>query len=474
MKKGVLIVLSLLIFLPSFSFLSFAIDQPAFVNSPLPEPVASYSVENGVAHLVFHQIFYELGYPDIYGTGNGPYLVSYDCHYPVSNTVYVTSSAVYSGLASSANNVTYTTEIYRISDGAFMTSNYNSLPYGPLSIYGNNYPNMYVYCGLGRSYSPNATTPYFRIIPSGINEIQSHNLVNPYVNWGVNPAPVSVFHSSLSEPVADQYNRYIVLGSHDSQSAFLYMISFNEIEFEFTSSSTGTRNVSHNGQLWSLTCAISDDDIGIGFLFQPPSTLDQLSYMKFEMMFSKYDLLTGEYLGSQLFGDVQTSASFEIDVSSFFDSPDEYGSICVYGISCFIDGPVYHRFSCIWQTDPDFVTWRASVEDYLDKIYNILNKEVEAEDVTIDSDMSAVEEAESARDDLKVTDENGDPIDAAEQVEVAFSEAASGFGDLSDSIVGINGLINTMFFQHPIVLLPIIVALALGLLVTILGKNKSD
>lgn len=457
MKKVVLIVFSALIFLPSFSFFSYADDLPV-IDTPLDEPVPVYEVVDNSIHITYAYVYLH--------SATQLYVLSvYDAYFPINTHFYVQKSGT--GMFRFDNQPTsgIITD-YFLNDGSILHIDTDVT--GPRlndTISNLNSPNYFKWVWM------NDGTFYYPDNPSFPVETPLKNRIC-YVNWGVRPASLHVFHSSLSEPVADEYNRYIVLGSHDSQSAYLYMISFNEIEFEFTSSSTGTRNVSHNGQLWSLTCAISDDDIGIGFLFQPPSTLDQLSYMKFEMMISKYDLLTGEYLGSQLFGDVQSSSSFEIDVSSFFDSPDEYGSICVYGISCFINGPVYHRFSCIWQTDPDFVSWRQSVEDYLDKIYVILNQD--GEDVTISQDMSAIDEGQSAMNDLKVTDSQGNEIDAAQQVEAAFSEAASGMDNMSSGISSVNNIISDLFFQEPMILIVLIVFLALGLIVTILGKNVTN
>ena len=108
----------------------------------------------------------------------------------------------------------------------------------------------------------------------------------------------------------------------------------------------------------------------------------------------------------------------------------------------------------------------------LEQILDYLTQEIE--EVTINDDMSSFDEMESARDDLQVTDQNGSVVNAADQAEVVFSEAASGLDELSPAVLSVNNFINDFIFGKTILLIPLIVGLALGLIVTILGKNKSD
>lgn len=109
---------------------------------------------------------------------------------------------------------------------------------------------------------------------------------------------------------------------------------------------------------------------------------------------------------------------------------------------------------------------------YLLSIYNLLNETDET--YLIDADTSQLNEMESAKNALVVTDQNGNNVDPAQAAAVGLSEAASQIGSLSTPVQTINGLMQSIVFDKPILLLPLIVGLGLGLMVTILGKNKSD
>ena len=110
--------------------------------------------------------------------------------------------------------------------------------------------------------------------------------------------------------------------------------------------------------------------------------------------------------------------------------------------------------------------------NYLLSIYNLLNETDET--MTIEDDTSGVAAMESAKNDLVVTNAAGQAVDAGDAAAAGLSEAAQQIGEIAQPVGTINQLMQTIVFDKPKLLLPVIVALGLGLMVTILGKNKSD
>lgn len=132
----------------------------------------------------------------------------------------------------------------------------------------------------------------------------------------------------------------------------------------------------------------------------------------------------------------------------------------------------------------DYFTWFKSTfydnlnqkwtftNNYLVSIYNLLNETDET--MTIEDDTSGVAAMESAKNDLVVTNAAGQAVDAGDAAAAGLSEAAQQIGEIAQPVGTINQLMQTIVFDKPKLLLPVIVALGLGLMVTILGKNKSD
>lgn len=109
---------------------------------------------------------------------------------------------------------------------------------------------------------------------------------------------------------------------------------------------------------------------------------------------------------------------------------------------------------------------------YLISIYNLLNETDET--MTIEDDTSGVAAMESAKNDLVVTNAAGQTVDAGDAAAAGLSQAAEQIGEIAQPVSTINQLMQSIVFDKPKLLLPVIVALGLGLMVTILGKNKSD
>lgn len=480
-KKLLVIIAALWVFLSCVPFSFAAIP----VNSPLERPIPSLSTEGGTTHIVFYQVF-ETVYQEEYGY-SGPILVKYDCNFPSSYTYEIYNNGMNAGLVilNQNTNVTVNAQSWDVVTGRLIESKSNLVWHGPL------YGGRYLYSIGGHAYFPNNSPSYglpdgyYYIASEGASIGQAAHLVDPFVNWSVSPAALNIYKSHFAEPVTDDLNRYFVLAGEEGSQ--LYVVSYFMQEYDLMKNVTLNQSLSewsqfttiiknyvapkiklHNGQLiLSIYC---DENF-----FQLVNPTDVQALNAFDIMVSEYDLLTGQYINSQLYQGVQYSEN-ETILEYNFGNYHDYDSIKTWGVYYIDDNTSdyhYNYLACYWGVDPEIESWRDSVLEYLQMIYNILNQSAE-EEVTIDTNMSAVDEFESAKDALQVTGENGQPIDAGEAAGEIFSNAAVELGNLSESTGTINSLMQRLIFSKPKLLLPLIVALSLGLLVTIVGKNKSD
>lgn len=112
-------------------------------------------------------------------------------------------------------------------------------------------------------------------------------------------------------------------------------------------------------------------------------------------------------------------------------------------------------------------------QDFFIAIYEAITGE-NIEYTTVAPNTESIEEAQEALDALKVTDQYGNEITPDVAASRSFGEAMQAMTELQRPIIQINSLMNELIFTHPVIFAPVLLALALGLLVTILGKNKSD
>lgn len=298
--------------------------------------------------------------------------------------------------------------------------------------------------------------------------------------WGaVVPTP-SVYRSFTSEPVADDINRYFILAGEDN--AYLYHIKywFSELYFMAYANLQNT-----DGAYVDITAlfypVLHLSDSGLSFSVEVNDTrflalinaLANSDIVSYDIQITRYDLKTGGYIDSFLFQNLAVSqGTFSIDYD--FDPYDDFDAVAVYGVA-YEDSSIsyhYNRLACTWDVDPAFEAWQSSMLEYITLIYNILSQQAE-EQPTIEQDTSAVDEYESIVQNLQPTDKNGNKVDTAQEVESQLNAVGDEIESLKDGAGDINGVISDFIFLDPLLYVPLLVALAMGLVITILGKNKS-
>ena len=314
-----------------------------------------------------------------------------------------------------------------------------------------------------------------------------------------NTLDATVYYSYTSEPVADDFNRYAILAGEGKQyliwinirlrdfDALTYawdietddpnvsdFVTYNEVVKDQCFLTPTLKFLASGQSVLSLECNQQLLDYYLQYIPSAQSTMT--SYVAFECLITAYNLRDGQYVKSTYISNFDTQQTYmDIDATSFFGPCSDYDSIAVYGLNFYnqTSRPL-NRLACIWQTDPLFVSWRDDMYDKVCQIYDILSGENQQYETQV-ADTEAMEDAQSALNDLKITDAQGNEIHAGQAAASGFEAAESAIADLAAPVQQINSLITDWVFGvNPLIYLPLIVALALGLLVTIIGKNKSD
>lgn len=317
-------------------------------------------------------------------------------------------------------------------------------------------------------YYPNNTEArYFICDASIVVGSPQDYIVSPFVIWTDPPIEITSYKAYMGEPVADDHNAYMIMGYGDHAE----LLWISQRKFEYYQNSTQNPSVNDINGYWDESIILSSSAQTLTYNHVIPSALLGITYTNYIIQITCYDLTTGQYLRSAAYSGNSSSDAINIDISSFMDISSLEDITC-YGLDCIVDSLELWRSRITWNVDPLFETWQANVINYLDLIYKVLSQD--GEEVTINQDQSDFDEVQSAKDGLAVTDSSGQTVDAAAQASEAFSDANKGIEDLAAPISSINDNIMQNVFFEPILLVPIVVALALGLLITILGKNKSD
>lgn len=483
MKKALFITLCVFILIPSFSLICFAaLGDVQTIISPLNEPL-----------------------PSIEDTGSG---MKYTCYFmrqdsssgsilsKVEFTLVGNQSVIYYQRNYNQwylwcdNPVNYTITEYDIVTGSFIayyeyvaqTDSNTSIFPDQIHVYAikprpGYFPSSQV-------YNSTLNGAYYYLPDQLQKKINNSNgYYTDWIQWAPDIPVVHTYKSFCSEPISDELNRYFILAGTDQQ--YLYCIHYFLSEFitfndNIVIQSTGSVQTEYQFNIKNLFCPYVDlNNYGLELSLNCDGDLLQLlnangsSIITYDIQVAKYNLVDGSYVASYVFSDIVLSNN-KIPLNIDLGDAEDYDSAKFYGVMFQDTSTQYHLnfLACTWALDPDFISWRETVSNYLDLIYRALTES--SESVTVNNDLSAYDEMQSARDALQVTDANGQTVDAAAQVEIAFSEAASGIGDIGEGVSSINGMITQLLSSHPLVVVPLVVALALGLIVTILGKNKSD
>lgn len=462
--KIITVVVVSLVLVAASCPLSFAATNPAPVaTSVMTEPVPSFTAGSEYDTYEAYMIYYKNGYYGMFA-----YTILVPHGHPLTFHVWTNWQwRIESDVNYKASYVSYnvlTGEVAGIKS----------------EVEGNNF-NM-ILAGQWPNNGGNCTDAFF-ILPDEITlNVQNTQFFSydSFINWAPVVPSIHSYSSYLSEPISDPYNRYIVLAGEDEQYIFLLSFSLSDLTM-------------FNSQ--SVNQGVDEIDLIYNHVFIPTLKLDenqlkleidvnpQIFYIlnntdnhlyTYNLMLGKYRLVDGQYISSTLYNGTissnTTSLAFDFGTVSDFDSIKTYG---VEYIDMLTSQWHFNFLHCSWGHDPEFETWKQNVLYYLEQIYNLMNTP-EDETVTVADDTSAMNEMESAKDDLVVTDASGQAVDPAQAAEDNFSMAAEQIGELAEPVSTVNGLMSSLIFDKPKLVLPIIVALALGLLVTILGKNKSD
>ena len=176
---------------------------------------------------------------------------------------------------------------------------------------------------------------------------------------------------------------------------------------------------------------------------------------------SSFDLITGEYIESIYSANGQQGNA---DININIDCPDEISSVYCYGVD-FVNAqnlPV-NLASVIWSYDLEFASWRSDISSKLDAIYSLLSQS------SVPSTTAPVDYASMLNPEPTVSGYNAE--DAGSLLAGAVSDVNV---ELGDGMEWGRNQLNDFATGVPELFLVVILALAFGLTIMILGKKKSD
>lgn len=363
-------------------------------------------------------------------------------------------------------------------------------------------------------------------VPDGVqvyDNLGSYSVAD-WVDWAVDPAE-NIFYSHLDRPVQDPYNRYIVgynrqskegvlihfnvalsgvfsgfndfagslpvsgeldlsdllansQGYYDSTGQF-YQTSFDQngdtIDFTLSSGSisfSGNLNQWLDGSTWSPELDFSSGIESYKF-YQPSILYNNYGAVNahYNIICSVYNLLDGTLKNQYIFDSVlSNSNSIDLNIGTPLS---DLGVTHILTFGTLYKPQVNNGLnwgSVVWSVDPVVVQWRSDISSKLDSIIELLRDSTGEEPTTISRDLaSGLAQAEEA---LQPKDAEGNPINVADEAQRVFDDSLEQVDALRPAFQVINSGLSVIT-SRPLLMVPIIVALTLGLLITIIGKNKS-
>ena len=298
--------------------------------------------------------------------------------------------------------------------------------------------------------------------------------------WAPEVVPLNSYNSLMAEPVSDEYNRYFALVG--SSQKYLFQVHFwvtEMITLQLTNPDQTTETYFNVKDLFAPVVRLKNNQLSLHYECIDPDMLDLLNATTqavihgLRIQITKYDFYTGQYIDSYLFTDF-TVAGYKYDFQYNLGSYNDYDAVGIWGVyyDSFDSSYHYNKLACKWSYDQSFAEWQANTLRYLQLIYNVLSEQPEDEP-TINDDMSAADEVHSVIDSLTPTDQYGNKVDTAQRVESELDRANLQIEDLREGVGTLNETMEGFLFLDPLFYVPLLVGLALGLVITILGKNKS-
>ena len=325
---------------------------------------------------------------------------------------------------------------------------------------------------------------------------------SPFVTFSPPVPDQTQYRSSLPAPVWDVHNRYIVINDELFWlSLYIDNLWVNPITGSVSQSSdnltavvTGNASDPTDGDLYynyNVSITYQDKEYycaqynGIDYSFEDmccPALIysssgsrltisfDQLSgiyssiqdiLVDYRIYCSSFDLVSGEYIESVYSAQGQVgNADININISC----PDSIESIYCYGVE--FQNPQnlpVNLGSVLWSYDLDFASWRTDIASKLDAIYALLSQ-------TSVPTTSAPKDYGTA-----VSDVSDLPTyNASDVVGVLNSAVSDVNANLSSGIEWGQGWFARIYHDIPELFIVVVLALAFGLVLLVLGKKKSD
>lgn len=508
----------------------FAFAAPARLNSPLLEPVPSV-VDNGdgTKTYTFFVLTCENGstvsnlYENVVTTSSSNQLV-----FRVGQQNTVVNGVLQIG----SNTVTH----YLVSSGSVVeVSSFTPTDLGNYFHVNNANFTFRFRAGYFPKQSAGSTNCYIHAwCPEGVTFVNSAGAyyVDDWVGWAVDSSE-NIFYSHLDKPVQDQWNRFFIAYNRKTKEGILihFNVCLNGIfqamfdgAVSYASSSVSGDGYytipayaidlegfyDSTGQYYQG--AISPNQSGdVDIIFSVPASTGFISaelsqlvdgnafsplvdfssgsetyklyqpsliYSNFGSQAVHYNVVVGIY--NLLDGTLQNQYVFDSvlgnsnSVTLNIGTPiSDIAATHIIDFGCLYYPNLASGFnlgSVVWSVDPVVVQWRSDITGKLDTIISLLQNSGADEPTTISRDLaSGLASAEEA---LQPKDADGNPIDVAEEAQKVFDDSLDQLDELSPGVQLLQDS-SDFLFERPIILLPVFVALTLGLLITIIGKNKS-
>lgn len=433
------------------------------IQSPIVEPVPFVSEDSNGLHIIIYWV----------GFDNNTYLFTkFDAIFPVGTKIYFRGSTRQSMFLATNAPTSGVRESYNLVTGQLYLESNAGMVNISVTVDGIEYT-KFLWCNNTENNGFYPVNDNIRIDVQGSEYYP--------VEWATEPTPLNYYSTLLAEPVADEYNRYFALVGDTYR--YLYQVHFwasEMITLQLTNPDQTTETYFDIRGLFAPVVRLENNVLSLSYECVDPDMLDllnattQAEIQGLKIQITKYDFYTGAYEDSFLFEYFQVAESgytFQYNLGNYND----YDAIGVWGVyyDSFNGSYHYNKLACVWSYNPSFEQWQADTLQYLQLIYNVLSQQPE-EDPTINDDMSAVNDVESVIDSLQPTDQNGQRIDTAEKVQSELNRANAEIESLRTGASSLNSTMENFIFMDPLFYVPLLVALALGLVITILGKNKSD
>ena len=292
-----------------------------------------------------------------------------------------------------------------------------------------------------------------------------------WVQWSVAPIESTQLHSFTSEPVYDYLNRYIILAG--ASDGYIYHLSYYApVLSEYEESDPAFWGLVSSDYFFAPQLTLSDFGLSLSlYVNSDLLTMWENGYdggilSTYDLLITKYKLSDGQYVSSSLFtGYVAQSTTLNYS----FGSVSDFTQVKTYGVH-YLDNSTSRHFnflSCIWEYDPDFVTWQNSISSSLNSILSVLRGDDQPTGLPVDSDVAQnVDEYVSGEADILG---RMDSVDSG--LDNIFSDANSDLSSNSAGFSFIKYLIETFVLGISPIYIVVFFSLTFGLIVLIIGRS---